>query len=55
MNIEDAYVGMKVVYNISHKAEERGIVTSINDKYIFVRFLGDIGSKATPPFLLEGV
>lgn len=52
-------IGAKVVYVPKHLAnvpggppidvDNLGVVTSINDTYIFVRYLGDQHSKATYP------
>ena len=48
--------GMQALYvpahsngNLSHPAVERGIVTSVNAQYVFVRFGGDATSKACRP------
>lgn len=42
-----ANVGAGVVYQAHAGAErEDGEITSVNDRYVFVRFRGDTGSKA---------
>lgn len=50
MKIGDAQAGSRVVYT---PTKEDGVVTSINDKYVFVRYGGDTHSKATSPGDLE--
>lgn len=44
-------VGRKVVYRAPHNQPdgpcEEGVITSVNDTYIFVRYGSDVGSKAT--------
>ena len=54
--ITDWQPGMQALYvpreaegQLSHPSVERGIVTSVNRTYIFVRFGGDYGSKACRP------
>lgn len=42
-------IGRSVVY----KGKEEGIITSFNDTYVFVRYTGDIRSKATRYIDLE--
>ena len=32
--------------NLRHPSVEKGVVTSVNDQYVFVRFGGDTHSKA---------
>lgn len=41
-------VGAGVVYT-SPAGGEDGVITSVNDTYVFVRYRGDFGSKATRP------
>ena len=41
-------VGRAVVYTPYPGAQtEDGVITSMNDDYVFVRYAGDVGSKAT--------
>lgn len=41
-------IGRGVVYMPGHgQTNEDGIITSVNDSYVFVRYAGDIHSKAT--------
>ncbi len=40
-------VGRKVIYTAWHNLSEEGVITSFNDQYIFVRYGGDVNSKAT--------
>jgi hypothetical protein len=43
-------IGRSVVYTAYEGAKaEDGVITSMNDKYVFVRYKGDNGSKATNP------
>ena len=42
--------GRMVIYLESFsKRKEEGVITSWNDSYIFVRYINDVGSKATRP------
>ena len=43
------YVPREAQGNLSHPAVEKGIVTSVNSTYVFVRFGGDAHSKACDP------
>lgn len=62
MKLEDARVGMKVRYipfkDCPKQYIEEGIITSVNDKYVFVRYLNQATSKATRAtnlsYLFEG-
>jgi hypothetical protein len=56
MNLADFKVGDRVVYipvqayrNYLHPDVEHGVVTSINDKFVFVKYFGKSDSVATPP------
>lgn len=56
MNLEDAKTGQPVLYvpnhaqnDVNHHDCERGIVTSKNDKFIFVDFEGCSYAKACYP------
>ena len=60
MKHEDIRVGDYVLYipkhadnNLSHKDVEKGIVTSKNSEYVFVRFGGDYNSKACTAYQLH--
>lgn len=46
-------VGKRVVYTTDHGTQEFGEVTSIREPWVFVRYDGDLGSKATRPRMLE--
>ncbi len=50
MNIKQAKenIGRKVIYK-SYGKMETGVITSVNDKFVFVRYGTDINSKATNP------
>ena len=47
-----AAVGLAVVYDSGH-GREQGIVTSVNDRWVFVRYGSDSTSKATAPKSLQ--
>lgn len=55
MTLDEAreHVGHKVVYRAPHvrrsEAGEEGVVTSVNDHYVFVRYSSKAGSQATYP------
>ncbi len=55
MTLDEArgHIGHGVVYRASHGPAEGGTITSVNDRYVFVRYAGDVGSKATEPGDLE--
>ncbi len=42
-----------VVYRTAYGRTEDGVITSVNDSYVFVRYAGDQISKATDPQSLE--
>jgi hypothetical protein len=48
-------IGQAVVYRPGHAGApiEQGVITSVNDHYVFVRYGNDHGSKATLPQDLE--
>lgn len=50
MNLWDARrsIGKGVVYVCRH-GRENGVITSVNDTWVFVRYAGDEHSKATAP------
>lgn len=49
-----AHIGNKVVYRHAGVPEE-GVVTSVNDHYVFVRYGGNVGSQATRADDLEPI
>jgi hypothetical protein len=51
MTLDEArkHVGAGVVYAPSSGKREDGVITSVNASYVFVRYAGDNGSKATNP------
>ena len=54
--VEDFHVGQGVVYRAHpDAAPEDGIVTKISEFFVFVRYRGDVGSKATRPGDLQPV
>jgi hypothetical protein len=55
MTLEEAreHVGRGVVYRpFADVIPEQGVITSVNDHWVFVRYGSDGGSKATEPWLL---
>jgi len=48
-----ALVGCGVVYTPGHGPREDGVITSVGDRLVFVRYAGDAASKATSPGDLE--
>lgn len=55
MSLDEArsHIGAGVVYAPRGGAREDGTITSVNDRFVFVRYAGDSGSKATHPRDLE--
>ena len=50
----DADVGRAVVYRTAPQyLPEQGVITSFNDKYVFVRYGAKINSEATDPSDLD--
>lgn len=51
MTIDEArdHVGDGVIYYPCGGPAEDGVITSVNDHYVFVRYTGDRHSKATRP------
>lgn len=53
MKLSEIEVGKKVIYtpfkDCSEEQKEKGIITSKNDRYVFVRYGNDVYSKATNP------
>ena len=45
------HAGHGVIYATGHRAED-GVITSVGDRWVFVRYAGDQHSKATAPELL---
>ena len=43
------YVPRKARGDLRHPCVEKGLVTSVNETYVFVRFGGDAHSKACDP------
>ncbi len=53
LNEARRHVGHGVVYRTAHGPTEQGVITSVNDAYVFVRYGTDAGSQATRPEQLE--
>lgn len=47
-------IGCVVVYAAYPGAEDEfGVILWVSDRYVFVRYQGDLMSKATPPEMIE--
>lgn len=47
-------IGRLVVYGGNgNTMREEGVITSVNNSYVFVRYTGDMGSKATAAEALQ--
>jgi hypothetical protein len=57
MELSEAIVDRRVVYTpfkgCPLSMKESGVITSVNSKFIFVRYGNDVNSKATDPEDLE--
>ena len=47
------HIGAGVVYRPGHGPAEDGVITGTSRTYVFVRYAGDTGAKATAPEDLE--
>lgn len=52
-DLDDKDIGKRVAYINLDKSREYGVITSFNEIIVFVRYGGDIRSKATNYFDLE--
>lgn len=50
-----ASIGLLVVYRRQGQDPDQGVITSVNDRYVFVRYGSQVGSAATDPADLERV
>lgn len=48
-----AHIGAKVVYRTAYGRIEEGVITSTGQRWVFVRYGADTGSKATDPAALS--
>lgn len=57
MTLDEAreHIGSAVVYRPGGDSIEQGVITSVNDYCVFVRYGADTHSKATPAGMLEGL
>jgi hypothetical protein len=57
MSIDEARaaIGQLVVYRRLNQPPDEGVITSVNDRYVFVRYGSQVGSAATNPKDLERV
>jgi hypothetical protein len=46
-------IGSKVIYLSGHTPAEEGVITGVNDRYVFVRYGSQVTSAATPPSQLR--
>lgn len=46
-------IGAGVVYRPHDGAAEDGEITSVSSRFVFVRYRGDAGAKATDPSMLD--
>lgn len=53
INEARASIGRLVVYRRPGQAPDEGVITSVNDLYVFVRYGSQTGSAATNPSDLE--
>lgn len=55
MTIEEAraHIGAGVTYNNRYGPYEEGVITSVSDSCVFVRYGSDVAGKATKPADLE--
>lgn len=55
MTLDEArrHIGNKVVYRTGYGRVEEGVVTSVNDRFVFVRYGSDVHSKSTDPSAIE--
>ncbi|HHT97700.1 MAG TPA: hypothetical protein GXZ90_07385 [Clostridiales bacterium] len=49
MTLSEAIVGRKVIYDSRFSEIEEGVITSVNDRFVFVRYGSDVNSKSTNP------
>lgn len=49
LELAEQNIGNKVVYDRPYCAKEEGVITSVNHKFVFVRYGSDCNSKATSP------
>ena len=55
MKISESDVGSRVVWKKGYPKAESGVITSVNSKYVHVRFDGDLHSKGCYPRDLQRV
>jgi len=57
MTLEEARtsIGLLVVYRRKGQKPDEGVITSVNARYVFVRYGSQVGSAATNPADLERV
>lgn len=47
--LTEQHIGQSVVYRLWHNEPEQGVITSFNDRYVFVRYGSNTTSQATSP------
>jgi len=57
MTLEEARasIGLLVVYRRPGQPPDQGVITSVNDRHVFVRYGSQVGSAATNPADLQQV
>jgi len=55
INEARASIGLLVIYRRKGQKPDEGVITSVNDRYVFVRYGSQVGSAATNPADLERV
>ena len=57
MSIDEARdsIGLLVVYRRKGQPPDQGVITSVTDRYVFVRYGSQVGSAATNPKDIEVV
>ena len=53
MKLTDAVVGRKVTYGSRFSEIEEGVITSVTDRFVFVRYGNDVNAKSTNPADIE--
>lgn len=48
-------IGLLVIYRRKGQKPDEGVITSVKDRYVFVRYGSQVGSAATNPADLERV
>ena len=49
MTLDEARAGIGRLVIYGQWQPDEGVITSVNDRFVFVQYRGDLGSKATEP------